>query len=108
LPEVNLTPSTYANLSIDSNPISNPSLITIANPQIISTNERFKLNIGPWVISQIGTYSQVKVSLESDQGKRGPYIVNITVINTPPKFEGIGEMNEIGEFPVRLMEKEVL
>jgi hypothetical protein len=28
----------------------------------------------------------VDVSLENDQGKRGPYIVNITVINTPPKF----------------------
>jgi hypothetical protein len=83
LSEVSLSPSTYSNLSFTSNNYS--SQISIENAQITSASERFILNIGPWLISEIGNY-QVNVSLENDQGKRGPYIVNITVINTPPKF----------------------
>ena len=48
------------------------------------------------------------MSLENDHGKRGPYIVNITVINTPPKFEGIDEMTILKEVSVRLNEEEVM
>ena len=48
------------------------------------------------------------MSLENEQGKRGPYIVNITVINTPPKFEGIDEMTILKEVSVRLNEEEVM
>jgi hypothetical protein len=92
LPEVSLSPSSYANLLLTPDPNSNPSLITIDNAQITSTSDHFKLNIGPWLITQIGNY-QVNVSLENDQGKRGPYIVNITVINTPPRFLGKDEMS---------------
>ncbi len=50
----------------------------------------------------------MEVSLKNDQGKTGPYIVNITVINTPPKFEGTAELSVLGEVSVRLKEKEVL
>jgi hypothetical protein len=50
----------------------------------------------------------LEVSLENDQGKRGPFIVNITVINTPPKFEGIDEMNMLDEISVRLNEEVVM
>ena len=50
----------------------------------------------------------MEVSLENDQGKRGPYIVNITVINTPPKFEGIDEMNVFDEISVILNEEGVM
>ena len=48
------------------------------------------------------------MSLENDQGKRGPYIVNITVINTPPRFKGIAEMSVLGNVSVRLNEQEVM
>jgi hypothetical protein len=41
-------------------------------------------------------------------GKRGPYIVNITVINTPPKFVGIAKMSMLKEVSVRLNEEEVM
>jgi hypothetical protein len=50
----------------------------------------------------------VQLSLENDQGKRGPYIVNITVVNTPPKFEGKDEMNMLDEIIVRLNEEGVM
>ena len=39
----------------------------------------------------------VYVSLENDLGKRGPYIVSITVNNTQPKFVGKAEMSVIGK-----------
>ncbi len=39
----------------------------------------------------------MEVSLENDQGKTGPYIVNITVINTPPKFVGKAELSVLEE-----------
>ena len=48
------------------------------------------------------------VSLENDQGKRGPYLLNISVINTPPKFLGKSDMSVLGEVYIRLKEKEVL
>jgi hypothetical protein len=48
----------------------------------------------------------VQVTIENDQGKRGPYIVNITFVNTPPKFIGKTELKEIGKVvEVRLNEK---
>ena len=49
----------------------------------------------------------MNVSLENEQGKRGPYIVNITVINTPPKFLEKDEMTILEEVSVRLNEKDV-
>ena len=60
------------------------------------------------MISQIGTYYQVQVSLENDQGKRGPYIINIIVINTPPSFLQKTEMSVIDEISVRLKEEGVM
>ena len=51
---------------------------------------------------------QVQVSLENDQGKRGPFIVNITVLNTQPKFLGKAELSVLENVLVRLKEKEVL
>ena len=93
MPQVSLSPSTNAELLFTPDPNSEPYLITIENAQISSTNDRFKLSIGPWDVSQIGNYYQVNVSLQNKHGKRGPYIVNITVINTPPKFEGKDEMS---------------
>lgn len=50
----------------------------------------------------------MQLSLENDQGKRGPYIVNITVVNTPPNIEGIDEMNMLKEISVRLNEEGVM
>ena len=82
---MNFTPSTYADLSFHPDPNSYPSFITISSARINSTIKILKLKIAPTLISQMQNY-QVQVSLENDQGKRGPYIVNITVLNTPPKF----------------------
>jgi hypothetical protein len=101
---VNVTPSNYAELKFHPEPNSYPSFISIASGRVNSTSERFKLKIAPTLISQIGNY-QVQVTVENDQGKRGPYIVNITFVNTPPKFDGKAELKEITMVEVRLNEK---
>jgi hypothetical protein len=48
------------------------------------------------------------VSLKNDISERGPYIVNITVINTPPIFKDKAELSVLREVSVRLKEKEVM
>jgi hypothetical protein len=104
---VNVTPSNYAELRFHPEPNSYPSFISIASGRVNSTSDRFKLKIAPTLITQIGNY-QVQVTIENDQGKRGPYIVNITFVNTPPKFIGKTELKEIGKVvEVRLNEKYV-
>lgn len=97
MPSVELSPSTYADLLISPNPDSHPSLITRVNTRISKTTETFKIIIGPSLITQIGNYYQVQVSLESELGQRGPYLVDITVINTPPKFKGRADLSVLGE-----------
>ena len=96
MPQVTLNSSTYADLSFDPSPTSHPPFLTIANARINSTSERFKFNLNRSLISEFKNY-QVYVSLENELGKRGPYIVNITVINTQPKFVGKAEMSVIGK-----------
>jgi hypothetical protein len=87
---------------------NNPlAFTTIENAQINSQNSLFVLKIAPTLISQIGYY-QLVVSLENDQGLRGPYLVNITVANTPPQYQGKAELSIIDEVSVRLNEKFVL
>jgi hypothetical protein len=96
LPQVSLNSSNYSDLFFYPDANSHPSFITIANAQINSTSERFKLNLNRSLITQFKNY-QVKVSLENDLGQRGPYIVNITVNNTQPKFLGKAEMSVIAK-----------
>jgi hypothetical protein len=93
---VTLNNSAYANLSFYPDPTSHPSFLTIANARINSTSERFKFNLNRSLISEFKNY-MVYVSLENDLGKRGPYIVSITVNNTQPKFVGKAEMSVIGK-----------
>jgi hypothetical protein len=106
LPQVILSPSSYAEQLIASN--SCPTSITINNAKISSMDDRFKLDIGPWDVSHIDTYCQVQVSLQNEYGKRGPYIVSINVINTPPRFKGKEELSVVGEVLVRLKETFVM
>ena len=53
-------------------------------------------------------WNTLSLSLSNDQGLRGPYLVNINVINTPPQYEGKGKLSIIEEVSVRLNEKFVL